>query len=1028
MSWRGRGRRLVRVARFTPTAPAPAQAGPHGRHDWHGPHGGNDRHAGNAPHGPLVERAHELKTLTAAVARLTEQGRGGVVTLTAAAGLGKSALVTHAAALAGAAGCRLRRATASPLERQFPFGVVRELLETPLRAADVDARRELLDGAAAPAGRLLLEGAAPEDDATTAVAHSVARLCAAFAEHAPLVLLVDDAHWADRRSLEVLCHLARRGADMPLLVIVAARGDDPEAPADLLGLLAHEAGPAALRPRPLTVRASVRLLRGRLAPAASLEQCRRCHAAAAGNPWLLTELGHRLAEHGAAALDVADAGGSAAAGDAGAASADDAAPVREQALAAVRRRLAGLSPAARRLASVLAVAGDGLPLTLAGRVAGLHGADLGPARDALQSAGLLAPSGDRLAHALIAAATCDELSRSERERLHRAAAEALLSDGAPAARVAGHLLRSRPAGDAVVSTLLRAAAEHAWRQGAPRTAVAYLRRALEERAPGDERARLLALLATCSFDAGLPDARARLHEALHASGDRAEREDVLRRLAALSLVDAGDRELEPLLAREQASARDDGERLRLELIALDALVNRPDRQPERARRLHALAPAAAPAIAPAASPPTSRALAPATPAAAAPSPAIADPLARSVLLAHRAWLAVERGSERADVCAALARAALAGGELRERARRDGAFHLCVRTLLLCDRLAEAELAIGALAADSAALGSTRLHAAAAWFSAELALRAGRLEAAERHARQVLTLLGMRADAFTRGAVELLLHVHAERGEIDAGRALLAERGLDAALGSGIGEAGILHARARLALAAGEVERCRVDALAAGRLRVAHGRDNPAWSSWRATAALALAQLGRRDEAAALAEAERLRAERFGAPSALLIAAHAAAVAEPDDARRIARCEAALAIRSRDPAGALARTRLQLELGAALRVAGRRTAARDSLRAALAGADAAGAVPLAERARRELVASGLRPRRAQTEGAAALTPRQRQVCELAAAGVANRAIGQRLFLSVKTVETHLASSYRKLGVETRTQLAAALAAD
>ncbi|MDR9371990.1 LuxR C-terminal-related transcriptional regulator, partial [Conexibacter sp. JD483] len=760
------------------------------------------------------------------------------------------------------------------------------------------------------------------------------------------------------------------------------------------------------------------------------------------------------------------------------------APVRERARAAVRRRLAALPPSARLLAAVLAVAGDGLPLTLAGRVAEIDGAALGPARDALLSAGLLTPAADRLAHGLVATAIADELPRSERERLHRAAADVLLADGAPADRVAGHLLRTRPTGDSVVSTLLRGAAERAWRQGAPHTAVAYLRRALEERAPGDERARLLALLATCSFDAGLPDSRARLREALRASGDRAERHDVLRRLAALSLVDAGDRELERLLAREQASARDDGERLQLELIALDALVNVPERQPERARRLRALVPVADAALAnaPAAASPAALVAGPASGRAGAARPA-ADTLSQRLLLAHRAWLAVERGSEPAEACARLALAALEGGELRARARRDGAFHLCVRTLLLCDRLDDAAGAITLLEADAEALGSSRLHAAAAWFAAELALRAGKLEAAERQARLVLELLGSRPDAFTRGAVELLLHALTERGRLAEGRELLTEHGLDGDLGDGIGEAGILHARARHALAGGEIVRAHADALAAGRLRIAHGRDNPTWSSWRSTAALALAQLGRRDEAAALAEAELLRAERFGAPAAILIAAHAAAVAEPDDPRRITRCEAALARIGADAAnrgatdaiagadaanpgatdatagadaanpgaiaaiagadaanpgatdaiagadaasGRLARTRLQLELGTTLRTSGQRTAARDSLRAALASADASGAVPLAERARRELVASGLRPRRAQTEGAAALTPRQREVCELAAAGVANRAIAQRLFLSVKTVETHLASSFRKLGVETRGQLGAVLA--
>ena len=94
--------------------------------------------------------------------------------------------------------------------------------------------------------------------------------------------------------------------------------------------------------------------------------------------------------------------------------------------------------------------------------------------------------------------------------------------------------------------------------------------------------------------------------------------------------------------------------------------------------------------------------------------------------------------------------------------------------------------------------------------------------------------------------------------------------------------------------------------------------------------------------------------------------------------------------------------------------------------ALADADAVGAVLLADRARRELVATGLRPRQAALEGAAALTPRQRQVCELTAAGKGNRAIAQELFLSIKTVESHLAAGYRKLGVNTRDDLAAELA--
>ena len=173
-----------------------------------------------------------------------------------------------------------------------------------------------------------------------------------------------------------------------------------------------------------------------------------------------------------------------------------------------------------------------------------------------------------------------------------------------------------------------------------------------------------------------------------------------------------------------------------------------------------------------------------------------------------------------------------------------------------------------------------------------------------------------------------------------------------------------------------------EALAAGALRAEQGRPNPALTPWRSTAALALAHLGRRDEAAALADAELALARALRrAASPIAVALHARAVAEADDAPRVALCERALTLA---PDAGLERVRARLELGSALAYVGRRVEAREALRPALADADAAGAVLLAQRARRELVATGLRPRQAALEGAAALTPRQRQICELAAA--------------------------------------------
>ena len=88
---------------------------------------------------------------------------------------------------------------------------------------------------------------------------------------------------------------------------------------------------------------------------------------------------------------------------------------------------------------------------------------------------------------------------------------------------------------------------------------------------------------------------------------------------------------------------------------------------------------------------------------------------------------------------------------------------------------------------------------------------------------------------------------------------------------------------------------------------------------------------------------------------------------------------------------------------------------------------AGAVPLAERARAELGAAGLRPRAMALKGVGALTASERRVADLAAEGQTNKDIAQALYVTPKTVEVHLSNSYRKLGIRSRRELAEALAA-
>ncbi len=455
------------------------------------------------------------------------------------------------------AGCEVRRAAPGPLERHFPHGVIRTLLEAPLRGASAGERARLLEGAAGYAGRLLLGACAPGNEATTMVAHSVFWLCSALAAERPLVLVVDDAQWSDRASLEVLCYLARRIEELPLVIVVGARAGDPDAPADLLSLLGGVRAATVLRPRRLSVWGAVALIR-RHAPGVPVSVGRESHREVGGSPWLLDELGRQIAAHGAA----------------------DPSRVTPVARDVVRRRLAALPPRARAVAAAMAVLGPDAPGDVVAALARIAIAELSRVRDALWAAGLLAPDRMRLAHELIATAVADDLVCTDYERMHREAASLLAKSGAGSSVVAGHLMECAPHGDPEVTRLLAAAAADAVQAGTPLAAAGHLERALRERAADDDRGGMLARLGAVEFDAGLPGFQRHLREALDELSDPAARVDVLGRMAALGVLAGGDEDLVDLLDDES----DPGARI----AALDALAMLPDRRRERARRLAAL--------------------------------------------------------------------------------------------------------------------------------------------------------------------------------------------------------------------------------------------------------------------------------------------------------------------------------------------------------------------------------------------------------------------------------------------------------
>jgi len=263
----------------------------------------------------------------------------------------------------------------------------------------------------------------------------------------------------------------------------------------------------------------------------------------------------------------------------------------------------------------------------------------------------------------------------------------------------------------------------------------------------------------------------------------------------------------------------------------------------------------------------------------------------------------------------------------------------------------------------------------------------------------------------------------EQGKLGDAAAALAQAGIGESLPDDVRLLYFPGVRARLRLLEGDLAGGLEEMLEAGRRFEAVGARNPALVAWRSPAALALFQLGEQDEARRLAGEELEFARTWGAPRALGAALRAAGLIEGGE-DGLALLREAVDVLTDSPAK-LEHAKARTELGAAFRRANRRSEAREQLRQALELATICGATPLAARAESELLATGARPRRIALSGVESLTPSERSVAELAAEGPTNREVAQALFVTQRTVEVHLTSIYRKLGISSRSQLAGAL---
>jgi predicted ATPase len=471
----------------------------------------------------LVGRAEELAVLAQRLAEL----RGGAacaVAVSGEPGIGKSRLLVELERLAEQHGHLVLRGCASELESDLPYWIFVDALDEHLRSLDRIDRRlggELARIFPTLAGFGDRSGAVLDERyrAHRAVRELLERLAAA----SPLVLALDDVHWADPASIELVGGLLRRPPHARVLLVLALR--PRQAPPRLATALEQAARTGSLQRlelRPLSEAEAEELLGRSLQPRVS----RALYDDSGGNPFYLEQLAwsrHREPHAAAGSWGSPEAGGPGTVGEP---------EVPPAVAAALAEELGLLSSRARRLLQGAAVVGDPFEPELAAAAAGGPEAEAARALDELLRLDLVrrtdSPRRFRFRHPLVRRAVHAATPDGWRLAAHHRAAHVLAERGEPAAARAHHVAQSARHGDRQAVILLREAADAAAHR-APDSAARWYRAALDllpAGADGEERVRLLGALARVLAGTGrFTSSRAALLELLElvpaeAAGER----------------------------------------------------------------------------------------------------------------------------------------------------------------------------------------------------------------------------------------------------------------------------------------------------------------------------------------------------------------------------------------------------------------------------------------------------------------------------------------------------------------------------
>ncbi len=892
-------------------------------------------------------------------------GGPSALLLEGAAGIGKTTLWHAGVSIARARGHRVLACRAAESEARLSYAALGDLFDFELPDLPAPQQRAL-DAALL---RAEVEGAPPDQRAVSVASLGVLR---ALATSGPVIVAIDDVQWLDVPSARVLAFMIRRLADAPIRILVALRvgaGGDP------LGL--GQTGPVPLQRvpiGPLPEEAMTRLLRDRTEADLTHPILLRLHRISEGNPLFALEIARALTRRG-----VRPAPG-------------EPLPVPEDLQELLGARLAALpSSAADGLLVVAAATRPTEDLVVAAAArrdwasAGMRSAE---------EAGVLQRASGRLAftHPLLGSTVYAEATSSARRRMHRRLAE-LVDDPEERAR---HLALAASGPDPHVARALEEAGRHARARGAPDAAAELLELARNLTPPEDDaglRRRSVAA-AEYHFDAGdATRATALLEQAIAAARPGRDRARIRFRLASISWLDM--RRVQGLSEQALQEVGDDAE-------------------------------------------------------------------TRAAILEHLAWVGIYRGD--------LAFAAEHATASRQWARR------IINPAIRADSLstfAMVEFLLGRPAQDLMAEAvrledlatredQTTVFTASRTCHGLQLLWAGELDAAREVLYQELT----EYERLGRYVVRDELLCYLAEVECRAGNWAVAARHaqeayeIDVESGRVLGQGHMLFPRALVAALTGDVDTARSDAeeglrqclrnedildaschravlgflelslpnpsAAIERLRPvlafldALGSPEPGIIPCLPDAVEALVSLGRLDEAEALLNRLERQGRALDRPWAIATAGRGRGLltaARGDPATARSALEQALVDHGRVPQPfELART--LLVKGEVERRAKQKRAARATLEQALGLFQALGAPLWAQRARDDLARVG-----GAMPPSSELTPTEQRIAQLVGEGKKNREIAEALFISVKTVEANLSRIFHKLGVRSRTELAA-----